>query len=602
MTQFVVSPIQPDPRWVVKFGDVTIAERALLEEAQDLAEFLNGFRPSLPDTLPPFQITNLQINHAVGHLTWTIAVDQDAGSNQQVTGVVGYSIHVNGQWVGTTDVPGFYLGSQYGLVEVFAFDGATPPNYTGPVSVEYRDVLPPQPPTNFRISADGLAEWDAVQDIGLGGYVLNGTTGPFYLEASQTSFQLETYGNYDLASRDMAGNESDLVFATYVEPIGPQITPGTRSVYKEPGSRFARYNLPINSDIVFADHQHFFPTEDFPNGYNWEREVALCDPTAPLIPVYRHIGGTADAPDSFAATYSRRTRTSPLQILGHIRCPINFSFTDADNSIKLNSCTYGVGADIRVLMHYYQFYKHPDDDFATAKTLVEVGNSSRLIDQDALEGSHGGTFLRSPSIRYDEFVNGPAMHALGMVMPGAQRYRPPGITDTTLPIANGQPCWTWHPGMHRIGPAKNGDRVSVYSSNDPRCKAGTHYALPTDISGSMRTQLGAWMAKTLYWFGVYDLDSGAGQPGFCYAYDTQGSAFARIEQVHGYSPRVIRWAPGWGSPRQRGAATLAQFNYLLDLDDMFEGLRAVENPLQVTAESSGLVYRCPLKASILEVF
>src|SRR5688572_20541095 len=145
-----------------------------------------------------------------------------------------------------------------------------------------------------------------------------------------------------------------------------------RSVYLEPGANDDLYNLPIGSGAEFTNYQHFNPTVDFATGYSIERDVVLFDPNAALIPVYKHVRADSTGPREdgvswrFAASYSRRERKTPLEIICYIRCPISFEYKEISDfgEVKGNGCCVALSEDGRTLIHLYQFAKWAGDNYA----------------------------------------------------------------------------------------------------------------------------------------------------------------------------------------------------------------------------------------------
>ncbi len=400
-------------------------------------------------------------------------------------------------------------------------------------------------------------------------------------------------------------------------PPIPQII--KRSVYRQPGAIDDLYNLPIGSNAEFTDYQHFTPEIDFATGYSLERDIVLFGPLAktwPLIPVYKHVRADSSGPRDadgvswrFQKSYSRRERKEPLEIICWIRCPLNFEYKEISdiNEVKGNGCAVALSEDGRTMIHLYQFAKWAGDDFATAASLHTWPDEhyeayGRLIDGKTHYGAHGGPLLRGPAIMFEEATfERPVDHALGMILPSRFMYHPPNVTQDELSARNGEEIWEYIPGMHRIGPGIKGDSLSSYTGTDFYIRSGTHFALPHDISGQMRTTPGRNLAITLYRFGFYEIDAGAGQPGFSWSFEPAGYARDRFTAKWGYSPRRVKTLDG-GVPRIFNPANGGENsdNWVLDLDDMMRHSRVIKRPHPSQFTSGTPRWRAA--APLLEVF
>lgn len=379
-------------------------------------------------------------------------------------------------------------------------------------------------------------------------------------------------------------------------PEPPPPVPAKRSAYREPGHPTDAINSPIGSNAKFAPNAHFDPPKDFPVGYNVERDIVILVPDATLIDVLPNAGGFDANADRFKAI-----STTPI---ARIRCPRTFSYTDHSEvgMIKGNSCAYALMGDNRTVVHLYNFAMK--DGKAFAKFVQEwpreaYEKTGKLIDGPLYYGAHGGSRLRSGTIRVGEFTTGPAMHALSIIMPSARRFR------VQPPIKDGAECLSYDVKNTWITPALQGDKWDTYGGTDPYVRAGTRYALPEDISGRMLTQAGKWIAQTLYWFGCYDVDAGAGQPGFAWSHEPgpdgrEVKAMDVFESVHKFSPRQVNWS---GYPRAKSTANAGQngSNFVLDMDLMFRSLRAVLDNRPGQWGGAG-VPRAPLKGAPVETF
>jgi len=389
-------------------------------------------------------------------------------------------------------------------------------------------------------------------------------------------------------------------------PPPPPPEPVKRSVYKEPGSPDDAINRPICDRAKFSASR-FNPPVDFHQGYNYERNVVLFDPQAPLIPVYPN---WKPGEDAFAKTFERRRKVSNTPLIS-IRCPKNFMWTEGSKAgdDKLNGICIALGENPREVHHLYNFCM--DAGVAYARVVQTWPKDAyaaygRWIDGPLYYGSQGGSRLRAGTIRYGEFINGPAMHALGMIMVSRVRYR----VQPSKP--DGEECLSYDTPNTWVTPALQADSWESYGGTDPHRRAGTRYALPQDVSPAMRTQAGKWIAQTMYWYGAYDVDAGAGQPGFAFGIEPnmgqrpdlpKGTAIRAIdafEAKHGFSPRVKN-TDGFGSPRQRGGLTADHFAYLLDMDDIFRNARPVLDNRPGQWGGAGNP-RVPLKGPILETF
>lgn len=482
------------------------------------------------------------------------------------------------------------------------------------------DKTAPPPPASLQLIDDLFLSWHYDINSDVAGFEVykDGAlfeSGPM----PQSSVMIAGEGTYTVRLYDDADPPNFSGFSTFVvnfpEPVPEPEELPARSVYLEPGAVDDRFNLVIGSNVEFTDYQHFNPTVDFATGYSLERDVVLFDPTAPLIPVYKHVRADTTGPSEngvswrFAASYSRLDPAQPLEVICYIRCPVAFEYKEISDygEVKGNGCAVALAQDGRTMVHLYQFAKRAGATFATAAKVDEwpgaqYNANGKYVDRYTHYGSHGGPFMRAPTIRYHEATfEQPVYHALGIILPSRFMYHPENVTQEQLSARNGEEIWSYIQGMHRIGPGLKGDSLSSYTGQDFYIRSGTLFALPNDISAQMRTTPGKNLAKTLYLYGVYEIDAGAGQPGFSWSFEPAGYARDRFTQKWGYSPRRVKTLDG-GVPRVFNPANNGENsdNWVLDLDAMFRALRVVKNPRK--GEFNSGTPRGLRKGPIIETF
>lgn len=557
------------------------------------------------DTRPPGIPQNVRISDT-GLLEWDVPTDEGMGLD-------GFIVLKDGNYFAKIhrDVPSCQLTPMdYGFFTVHAYDAANPPNHSNAsVAVEWKDRIAPPAPYDLRIDGNGILTWEASEDSVRFAVFKN------HLIIDYSNFRhfdlLDHYGAISVVAYDAAGNESthSLLIARE-EPEGPIVRAGTRSVWKEPGSADDSINTPMGDQARFSSLPCFPNAPQlFNQGLNWERNVVLLNPDAPVRRVL--LNNRTMKPE-----LSRLEPVEPIQELVKVRCFHNFVFPDDSgaNQVKINGICMAVDAlNPRIVHHLYKAAFGYEGDWFTAGDLQtwpgdQYRHHGRLVDGPLWYGAQGGGRTRAGTVRWGEFEEGPPDHALGIITPSWVNYR---IQPT---LENGKECLSYDIPNTWITHAVQADNWESYTGTNPHRRAGTRYATKTDLSAQMQSLLGRWMAKVAYTHGFYQIDSGAGQIGFAYSIEQNDGqmdpakpvgvalrTIDRLKRVHGYSPVVVKYS-GYGNPPVKpDSMPLDQWKYLNDMWGILENVYPVLDNRPGNWGGAGR-RRAPLKPPIRERF